>query len=167
MNFPLRYNNIYHNCSSSLVLTSFKITIKIAFCAGAQEAFLNKTLLYRDEVVKKSIHQLSAPCYSVVLTSPQTALSLAHARKEMVRLTLTVEDKVVALSNHNTCAKECGSTFKRINVLPKYFGIIPTCLICLIWLSLPGCEFVRVVGSWSFSLVILHCCFTANGKEVD
>lgn len=66
---------------------------------GAKEAFVNKTLLYRDEVVKKSIHQLAAPCYSVVLTSPQVALSVAHARKEMVKLTLTGEDKVTPNSN--------------------------------------------------------------------
>ena len=62
--------------------------------SGAQEAFLNKTLLYRDEAVKKAIHQLAAPCYSLVLTSPQTALSVAHARKEMVKLALTGEGKV-------------------------------------------------------------------------
>ena len=62
---------------------------------GAKEAFLNKTLLYRDEVVKKAIHQLAAPCYSVVLTSPQTALTVAHARKDMVKFTLTGEDKVI------------------------------------------------------------------------
>lgn len=62
--------------------------------SGAQEAFLNKTLLYRDEAVKKAIHQLAAPCYSLVLTSPQTVLSVAHARKEMVKLALTGEGKV-------------------------------------------------------------------------
>lgn len=62
--------------------------------SGAQEAFLNKTLLYRDEAVKKVNHQLAAPCYSLVLTSPQTALSVAHARKEMVKLALTGEGKV-------------------------------------------------------------------------
>ena len=61
---------------------------------GAKEAFLNRHLLYRDEVVKKAIHDLASPCYSLVLTSPQTALTVAHARKEMVKLTLTGEDKV-------------------------------------------------------------------------
>lgn len=61
---------------------------------GAKEAFLNRNLLYRDEVVKKTIHDLASPCYSVVLTSPQTALTVAHARKEMVKLALTGEDKV-------------------------------------------------------------------------
>ena len=61
---------------------------------GAKEAFLNRNLLYRDEVVKKSIHDLASPCYSLVLTSLQTALTVAHARKEMVKLTLTGEDKV-------------------------------------------------------------------------
>lgn len=55
---------------------------------------MNKNLLYRDEVVKKSIHDLASPCYSLVLTSPQTALTVAHARKEMVKLTLVGEDKV-------------------------------------------------------------------------
>ncbi|KAJ7376946.1 Cilia- and flagella-associated protein 43 [Desmophyllum pertusum] len=60
-------------------LLEFEITMDIL--NGAKEAFLNKTLLYRDEVVKKAIHQLAAPCYSVVLTSPQTALTVAHARK--------------------------------------------------------------------------------------
>ena len=55
---------------------------------------MNKTLLYRDEMVKKVVHQLASPCYSVVLTSPQTALTVAHARKEMVKLTLAAEGKV-------------------------------------------------------------------------
>ncbi|KAM7447734.1 Cilia- and flagella-associated protein 43 [Porites harrisoni] len=73
-------------------LLEFEVTMDIL--NGAQEAFLNKTLLYRDEAVKKAIHQLAAPCYSLVLTSPQTALSVAHARKEMVKLALTGEGKV-------------------------------------------------------------------------
>jgi len=72
-------------------LLEFEVTMEIL--NGAQEAFLNKTLLYRDEAVKKCIHQLASPCYSVVLTSPQTAFSVAHARKEMIKLTLTGEDK--------------------------------------------------------------------------
>ena len=51
-------------------------------------------------MVKKSIHDLASPCYSLVLTSPQTALTVAHARKEMVKLTLNGEDKV-AYSGEN------------------------------------------------------------------
>ena len=66
-------------------------------CTGAKEAFLNKTLLYRDEMVKKVVHLLASPCYSVVLTSPQTALTVAHARKEIVKLTLAAEGKVIAM----------------------------------------------------------------------
>ena len=58
---------------------------------------MNRTLLYRDEMVKKAVHQLVSPCYSVVLTSPQTALTVAHPRKEMVKLTLGGEDKVTGL----------------------------------------------------------------------
>lgn len=74
-------------------LLEFEVTKDIL--NGAKEAFLNRNLLYRDEVVKKTIHDLASPCYSVVLTSPQTALTVAHARKEMVKLTLTGEDKSV------------------------------------------------------------------------
>ena len=66
-------------------------------CTGAKEAFLNKTLLYRDEMVKKVVYLLASPCYSVVLTSPQTALTVAHARKEIVKLTLAAEGKVIAM----------------------------------------------------------------------
>ena len=75
----------------------------ILSCLGAQEAFLNKTLLYRDEMVKKSIRQLAVPCYSIVLTSLQTVLLVAHARKEMVKLTLTGEDKVTKCSIIRLC----------------------------------------------------------------
>ena len=69
-------------------------------CTGAKEAFLNKTLLYRDEMVKKVVHLLASPCYSVVLTSPQTALTVAHARKEIVKLTLAAEGKVIAMKTY-------------------------------------------------------------------
>lgn len=74
-------------------LLEFEVTMD--FLNGAKEAFLNKTLLYRDEMVKKVVHLLASPCYSVVLTSPQTALTVAHARKEMVKLTLAAEGKSV------------------------------------------------------------------------
>lgn len=70
----------------------------ILYRVGAQEAFLDKTLLYRDEVVKKFIYQLAIPCYSVILTTPQTAISVAHARKKMVKLALTGEEKVIIMN---------------------------------------------------------------------
>lgn len=86
---------------------------------GAKEAFLNRNLLYRDEVVKKCIHDLASPCYSLVLTSPQTALTVAHARKEMVKLTLTGEDKVA----------------HRIENVKAFFFLFVTILVCLSSLS--------------------------------
>ena len=70
----------------------------ISYHVGAQEAFLDKTLLYRDEVVKKCIYQLAIPCYSVILSTPQTAISLAHAKKVMVKLALTGEEKVIVMN---------------------------------------------------------------------
>lgn len=72
-------------------LLEFEVTMETL--KGAQEAFLDKTLLYRDEVVKKCIYQLAIPCYSVILSTPQTAISLAHAKKVMVKLALTGEEK--------------------------------------------------------------------------
>jgi len=77
--------------------------LRLVFClisyhVGAQEAFLDKTLLYRDEVVKKCIYQLAIPCYSVILSTPQTAISLAHAKKVMVKLALTGEEKVIVMN---------------------------------------------------------------------
>lgn len=58
---------------------------------------MDKTLLYRDEVVKKCIYQLAIPCYSVILTTPQTAISLAHAKKVIVKLAL-IGEKVIVMN---------------------------------------------------------------------
>lgn len=99
---------------------------------GAKEAFLNRNLLYRDEVVKKCIHDLASPCYSLVLTSPQTALTVAHARKEMVKLTLTGEDKV-AHSVENVKA---------------FFFLFVTILVCLSSLS---CQPIVLLLVFEFS----------------
>lgn len=59
---------------------------------------MDKTLLYRDEVVKKCIYQLAIPGYSVILSTPQTAISLAHAKKVMIKLALTGEEKVIVMN---------------------------------------------------------------------
>lgn len=72
-------------------------------------------------MVKKTIYDLASPCYSLVLTSPQTALSVAHARKEMVRLTLSAgEVKVTGLKSSQFFSP---------------FVIIPTGLLALVSLS--------------------------------
>ena len=48
--------------------------------------------------MKKCIYQLAIPCYSVILSTPQTAISLAHAKKVMVKLALTGEEKVIVMN---------------------------------------------------------------------
>ena len=64
---------------------------------GAREAFIDKTLLYREKAVKRKVYVLSSPSYGLILTSPQTAFTLAHQRKELAKMTLPAEAEVQSL----------------------------------------------------------------------
>ncbi|PFX29198.1 cilia- and flagella-associated protein 43-like [Stylophora pistillata] len=138
---------------------------------GAKEAFLNKTLLYRDEMVKKVVHQLASPCYSVVLTSPQTALTVAHARKEMVKLTLAAEGKSVPPDSK---LQPCGS-YPGHELHGGHVALSPH----LRWLascSPDGKLLLRTVGALDRTLCVsahhhkrggaTHVCFTGDSQRV-
>ena len=52
----------------------------------------------------------------MVLTSPQTALSVAHARKEMVKLALTGEGKVSSSTKRGVKRKAVRGGEERIEI---------------------------------------------------
>ncbi|XP_068708688.1 cilia- and flagella-associated protein 43-like [Montipora foliosa] len=157
------------NNSLATKLLEFEVTMDIL--NGAQEAFLNKTLLYRDEMVKKSIRQLAVPCYSIVLTSLQTVLLVAHARKEMVKLTLTGEDKDLPADSQ---LKPTGS-FPGHDLHGGYVILSPH----LRWLAScapDGKLLLRAVGALDRTLHVsahhykrggaTHVCFTGDSQRV-
>ncbi|XP_031564143.1 cilia- and flagella-associated protein 43-like [Actinia tenebrosa] len=80
--------NDSHSCGNNLI--EFEVNKDVLY-RSPKDAFFNKALLYRPEAVKLSSHKLTGPVYSVVVTSPQTAIAVAHNHKELVKLALTQE----------------------------------------------------------------------------
>ena len=55
---------------------------------------MDKTLLYRDEAIKKVTHKLASPGYGLIITSPQAAFMMAHQRKELAKLPVASNSQV-------------------------------------------------------------------------